>query len=170
MNENIEEFKLIDDLKPNLRSINIKVKCNSKNEEREVTSRKTGESLRVTEALIGDETGSIYLTLWNDDIDKMGIDHIYQLKNVYTTVFKGSLRLNIGKYGSLEEITDEDFKDVNLDNNLSDKIYEQPQRYHSRGGYGGGSKYGSGGYGGGYGGRRKPYKSYGSGSYKKKRY
>jgi len=101
MTETIEEFKIIDDLRPNSRSINIKIKCNSKNEEREVTSRKTGENLRVTEALVGDETGSIYLTLWNDDIDKMEVDHIYKLINVYTTVFRGSLRLNIGKYGKL---------------------------------------------------------------------
>ncbi len=166
-----EEFKLVDDLKPGLRSINIKVKCSSKNEEKEVTSRKTGETLRVTEALIGDETGSIYLTLWNDDIDKIEVDHVYQLTNVYTTVFKGSLRLNIGKYGSLEEITDSELKEVNTDNNLSDKMYEQPQKYRSGGGYGGyggGSKYGGGG--GGYGGGRKPYKSDRRGSYGKKRY
>ncbi|MHA1378879.1 MAG: single-stranded DNA-binding protein [Candidatus Helarchaeota archaeon] len=165
MSENIEEFKVVDDLRPGLRAINIKIKCNSKNEEREVTSRKTGESLRVTEALVGDETGSLYLTLWNDDIDKMEVDHIYKLKNVYTTVFKGSLRLNLGKYGNFEEITDEDFKDVNLDNNLSDKVYDQPRKYRPSGGYGGG-KFGGGGYSGG----RRPYKGDRRGGYGKKRY
>ena len=165
MTENIEEFKIVDDLRPNLRSINIKIKCSSKNEEKEVTSRKTGETLRVTEALVGDETGSIYLTLWNDDIDKMEIDRVYKLINVYTTVFRGSLRLNIGKYGSFEEINDEEFKDVNIENNLSDKFYEQPQRYRQGGGYGGSSRYG-GGYGGG---GRRPYKGNRRGSYGSRR-
>ena len=164
MAENVEEFKVVDDLRPGLRSINIKIKCDSKNDEREVTSRKTGETFRVTEALVGDETGSIYLTLWNEDIDKMENDHVYQLKNVYTTVFKGSLRLNIGKYGSFEEIFDEELKDINTDNNLSDKVYEQPQKYRS-GGYGGGG-YGGGGGGGG----RRPYKGDKRGFYRKKRY
>ena len=166
MTETIEEFKIIDDLRPNSRSINIKIKCNSKNEEREVTSRKTGENLRVTEALVGDETGSIYLTLWNDDIDKMEVDHIYKLINVYTTVFRGSLRLNIGKYGSFEEIDGEEIKEVNTENNLSDKEYEQPQKYRSSGGYGG-NKYGGGG---GYGGGRKPFRGDKRGSYNKRRY
>ncbi|MHA1299148.1 MAG: single-stranded DNA-binding protein [Candidatus Helarchaeota archaeon] len=163
MTVNVEEFKIIDDLKPGLRSINIKIKCNSKNEEREVTSRKTGETLRVTEALVGDETGSIYLTLWNKNIDDMEIDHVYQLTNVYTTVFKGSLRLNIGKYGNMEEINEEDFKEVNTDNNLSDKIYDQPQRYRSSG-------YGGSKYGGGYGGSGRSYRGSGRSYYSKKRY
>ncbi|MHA1300347.1 MAG: single-stranded DNA-binding protein [Candidatus Helarchaeota archaeon] len=167
MTENVEEFKIIDDLRPGLRAINIKIKCNSKNEEREVTSRKTGESLRVTEALVGDETGSIYLTLWNTDIDKMEIDHVYKLTNVYTTVFKGSLRLNIGKYGSFEELNDEEINDVNTENNLSDKIYDQPRRYRSSGGYGGSKYGGGGGYGGG---GRRSYKGNRRGSYGKKRY
>jgi ssDNA-binding replication factor A large subunit len=37
-------------------------------------------------------------------IDKVETGHAYQLNNGYTTVFKGSLRLNIGRYGSLEEL------------------------------------------------------------------
>lgn len=166
MSETVEEFKIVDELKPGLRGINIKIRCNSKNEEKEVTSRKTGETLRVTEALVGDETGSIYLTLWNDDIDKMVADHVYQLTNVYTTVFKGSLRLNIGKYGSFEEISEEELKEVNTENNLSDKFYEQPRKYRPSGGYGGG---GGSRFGGGGGGRR-PYKGDRRGSYGKRRY
>ena len=131
-----EEFKIVDELRPGLRGINIKVRCNSKNEEREVVSRKSGETLRVTEALVGDETGSVLLTLWNEDIDKMEPDHIYQLGNVYTTVFKGSLRLNIGKYGTMKEIDESTPAEINLGNNLSDKVYEQERRYRPR--YGGG--------------------------------
>ncbi len=153
-----EEFKIVDELRPGLRGINIKVRCNSKNEEREVVSRKSGETLRVTEALVGDETGSVLLTLWNEDIDKMEPDHIYQLNNAYTTVFKGSLRLNLGKYGTMEEIDESTPADVNLGNNLSDKVYEQPRSYRPR--YGGGGRP--------YGGRpyrdtRRGYRDRGSG-------
>jgi replication factor A1 len=144
-----EEFKIVDELKPGLRSINLKVRCNSKNEIRDIVSRKTGENLRVTEAVVGDETGSILLTLWNDDIEKMQPDHVYKLSNAYTTVFKGSLRLNLGKYGSMEEIEESTPAEVKLDNNLSDKVYEQERSFRPR--YGGGDR--SGGYGG------RPYRS-----------
>ncbi|MGQ9721460.1 MAG: single-stranded DNA-binding protein [Candidatus Jordarchaeum sp.] len=140
-----QEFKIVDELRPGLRGINIKVRCNSKNEVREIVSRKTGETLRVTEALVGDETGSILLTLWNEDIDKMEPDNVYQLNNSYTTVFKGSLRLNLGKYGSMEKIKESTPAEVNTANNLSDKVYEQERRFRPRygdrpGGYGGGGK------------------------------
>ncbi len=127
MSETVE-FKTVEELKPGLKGITIKVRCDSKNEEKEIVSRKTGENLRVTEALVGDETGSIYLTLWNEDIDKIENDHVYQLNNVYTSVFKGSLRLNIGKYGSFEEIEEETPASVNTENNLSDKVYKIPER------------------------------------------
>jgi replication factor A1 len=145
-----EEFKIVDELKPGLRSINLKVRCNSKNEIRDIVSKKTGENLRVTEAVVGDETGSILLTLWNDDIEKMQTEKVYKLTNAYTTVFKGSLRLNLGKYGSMEEIDENTPAEVKLDNNLSDKVYEQERTFRPR--YGGGDR--SGGYGGG-----RPYRS-----------
>jgi replication factor A1 len=145
-----EEFKIVDDLKPGLRRLNLKVRCNSKGEEREIVSKKTGETLRVTEALVGDETGSVLLTLWNDDIDKMQPDHVYQLNNAYTTVFKGSLRLNLGKYGSMEELNESTPAEVKLDNNLSNKVYEQQRSFRPK--YGGAGRF-SGQSGG------RPYKS-----------
>ena len=133
---------IVENLRPGLKSINVKFKVESLNDEREIVSRKTGETLRVTEALVGDSSGSILLTLWNEDIDKIEVGQIYQLSNGYTTVFKGSLRLNIGRYGSLEEVEDGEDIEVNSENNLSDKVYEQERRYRPR--YGGSdSGYGS---------------------------
>ncbi|NVM01000.1 MAG: single-stranded DNA-binding protein [Candidatus Helarchaeota archaeon] len=161
-----EEFIIVDELKPGLRGINIKVRCNSKNEEREVISRKTGETFKVTEALVGDETASILLTLWNDDIDKVEIDKNLKLINVYTTVFKGSLRLNIGKYGSFEEISDEELNEVNTENNLSNREYEQPRKFRRE--YGGGGGRFSQGRGGQF--KRRPYRGDKRSSYGRKKY
>ena len=146
-----EEYLVVNELRPGLRGINVKIKCVSKNEEREVIARRTGETLRVTEALVGDDSGSVLLTLWNEDIDKMEADHNYVLNNAYTTVFKSSLRLNIGKYGTMEEGSEEAPASVDEENNLSDKVYEQEQRYRPR--YSRPRSYDGGG-GGGYGGRR----------------
>jgi ssDNA-binding replication factor A large subunit len=153
-----EEFKVVSDLRPGLRGINVKVKCLSKNEEREVVSKNTGDALRVTEALVGDQSGSILLTLWNDDIDKIELEKVYQLNNTYTSVFKGSLRLNIGRDGTAAAIT-EAITEVNETNNLSDKIYEDRRSF--RPSYGG-DRSSSRGYGGGGGGRSGGYDRRGS--------
>ena len=135
-NKNFENYKIIDDLKPGLKSLNIKIKCISKNQERKVVSKNNGKSSRVTEALVGDSTGCIYLTLWDDDIDKMEIDHIYKLTSVFTKVFRGSLRLNIGRFGSFEELNSEQIQEMNTKNNLSKKSYAENHKKHSGGKFG----------------------------------
>jgi len=126
-NENAVQFITVEELKPNSKNVNLKVKVVSKTEPREVVSKISGETLRVAEALVGDETASILLTLWNEDIDNLKDGGIYQINNGYVTLFKGSMRLNTGKYGSIEEIASEDFGAVNSDKNLSDQVFEQPR-------------------------------------------
>lgn len=141
---------IVENLRPGLKSINVKFKCDSINEEREVVSKQTGDTNRITEALVGDNSASVLLTLWNDDIDKMKVGSIYKLSNGYTNIFKGSLRLNVGKYGSLEEVESGGEIEINKEKNLSDKIYEQERRfrpyrdrsYSSGSGYGGSRSYG----------------------------
>jgi len=123
-----EELKKVEELRPGLRGINLKIKCGTKNDEKEVVSKQTGETLRVTEAIVGDESGSILMTLWNDDIDKMVSDHVYKVSNAYTTVFKTSLRLNIGKYGAFEEIQEEVTPNFDDALNTSKKEYQQRPR------------------------------------------
>ncbi len=123
----------VGDLSPRSREVNVKVKVVKMNEIREVTSRRDGSINRVTEALVGDETGSIYLTLWNENIDKVKVDGTIKIENGYCNLFKGNMRLNIGRYGSMSEIEEE--ITANTENNLSDKMYED-QRDDRRRSYG----------------------------------
>jgi replication factor A1 len=113
-----------------------------------------GSPHRVCDALVGDETGSIYLTLWDDNIEKVNENDTLRVENGYVTLFKGNMRLNIGKYGKLEPAKEPFTGEVNTENNMSSKTYEQERRPFrgGRGGYGSGGGYGgrrSGGYGGG---------------------
>jgi replication factor A1 len=127
----------IGELKPNSRSVNVVGKVVSKGSVREVSSGRDGSPHRVAEVLLGDETGSIYLTLWDDDIDKVEVGSTVALRNGYVNLFRGHMRLNVGRYGILE-VSDTPFEgEVNTENNLSDKEYEDrpPRR-------GGGRRYG----------------------------
>jgi len=107
------------------------VKVVSKTEAREVS----GGARRVVEALVGDDTASIYLTLWDDAIDKVKEGQILNIKNAYVNLFRGSMRLNLGRFGSYELAESAPFEEVNLDNNLSSKVFER--RSYDRGGFGG---------------------------------
>lgn len=115
------------------RGVNTTVKVVSKTEPREVTSRSDGSAHRVCEALVGDDTGSLYLTLWDDAIDDVVEEQVLKISNGYVNLFRGSMRLNIGRYGSSEVVEEAPFEDVNLDNNLSSKQFERPQSGYGRG-------------------------------------
>ncbi len=153
----------VDSLNPQSRQLNLTVKVVSKGEVRETVSRSDGSSHKVTDTLVGDETGEIYMTLWDDNIEKVKEGDIIDVKNGYVSLFKGSMRLNIGRFGSFEA-SQGTIAEVNDKNNLSDKRYEQERRYPSfrprygdDGGYGGGRSGGGRGGGGGFRGRRRRF-------------
>lgn len=128
----------VGELTPQSRSVNVTAKVVSKSEIREIPMGKDGSPHKVCDALVGDETGSIYLTLWDDNIQKVNENDTVRLENGYVTLFKGNMRLNIGKYGKLEMAKEPFEGEVNTENNVSSKTYEQQRRpFRRSGGYGG---------------------------------
>jgi replication factor A1 len=135
----------VGELTPRSRAVNVTAKVVSKSEIRDIPMGRDGSPHKVCDALVGDETGSVYLTLWDDNIEKVNEEDTLRIENGYVTLFKGNMRLNIGKYGKMS-IAEEPLEgEVNTENNVSSKTYEQERRPFRRGGYGG--------RGGGYGGR-----------------
>jgi len=126
------ELVKIESLTPNSKEVNTVVKVISKSEVRNVTGRDYSMR-RVTDALVGDETGCVYLTLWDDNIDKINAESTLRITNGYVNLFRGNMRLNIGKYGSFELLEESPITEVNTENNLSNKRYEQERRYRRYG-------------------------------------
>jgi replication factor A1 len=144
-----EELVKVETLTPNSKGVNTIVKVVSKGEVRSVTGRDYSVR-RVADALVGDETGCLYMTLWDEKIDAINDGATLQITNGYINLFRGNMRLNVGKYGSYEVLEDSPIEEVNTENNLSDKRYEQERRYRrpyrQSGGYGGRGGGRSGGY------------------------
>ena len=128
-NNNIEAVEAtIAELKPGMKSVNITFKVMSTSEERAVESRKTGETYRVVDAQVGDSSGIILMPIWNETIETIEVGATYALTNGYTGLFKGNLRLQLGKFGSIaaaEEAIDE----VNSEVDMSAEEHESRQRY-----------------------------------------
>jgi replication factor A1 len=139
----------VGELTPQSRAVNVTAKVVSKSEVRDIPMGRDGSAHKVCDALVGDETGSIYLTLWDDNIEKVNEDDTIRIENGYVTLFKGNMRLNIGKYGKMDQASESFEGEVNTENNVSSKTYEQQRRPFRRGGGGYGGR-----RGGGYGGRR----------------
>ncbi len=134
----------VGDLTPQSKAVNVTAKVVSKTEIREIPMGRDGSPHKVSDALVGDETGVVYLTLWDDNIDKVNEGDTLRVENGYVTLFKGNIRLNIGKYGKLEPAKEPLTVEVNTENNVSSKAYEQERRPFrgggGRGGYGGGTE------------------------------
>lgn len=81
--------------------MDIEGKVTDKSETREVTSRFKNETYKVASAVIADETGTIKLTLWNEQIDQVNVGNIVKIENGYVSSFRGEIQLNIGKFGKL---------------------------------------------------------------------
>jgi replication factor A1 len=114
----------IGDLNQYSRQINVVVKVISKTDVREVVTRNDETQHKVCEALVADDTGAIYLTLWDEAVEKVQEDQILSVKNAYMNTFKGSMRMNIGRYGSYDVLEEAPWEEVNLENNLSAKQVE----------------------------------------------
>jgi len=113
----------IEELGPRSRDIEMIFKVVSIGEEKEVVSRRDGSSHKFAEAVVGDDTATVIMTLWDNDIGTLEEGKTYKLENGYTSLFRGSVRLNSGKYGKVEQV-DEDIE-VNSDNNVSEKIFKR---------------------------------------------
>ncbi|MDH5495717.1 MAG: OB-fold nucleic acid binding domain-containing protein, partial [Candidatus Bathyarchaeota archaeon] len=127
-----EELVKVEKVTPNSKHVNVTVKVISKSQVRNVTGRDYSVR-KVADALVGDETGCVYLTLWDDNIDKINEEATLRITNGYVNLFKGNMRLNIGKYGSFELLEESPITEVNTENNLSNKRYEQERRYRRYG-------------------------------------
>jgi len=116
----------IESLRPYQKKVNLTVKALSKNEAREVTSKLDDSKHQVTEAVVGDDSGTVLLTLWDDDIVRVESGKTYDVVNGFTSLFKNSLRLNIGRYGELKEGSEE-ITEVNEANSLSIDVDSGPK-------------------------------------------
>jgi replication factor A1 len=125
-----EERLDVSGLKPDLRNVNLTVKIVTIGTSRAVASKSGKQQHLIAEALVGNETGSVVLTLWDEQIGMFGAGNVIEVEGGYTTLFRGSLRLNIGKGGRIRKSNKEIAK-VNTRNNLSEKTHIQIPWYRT---------------------------------------
>ncbi len=135
------------ELKPRMKNVTISFKVISIGEQREIESRRDGSSHRVCDITVGDASGVVQVPLWDDTIDAVEEGSTYNLTNGYTGLFRGNLRLNVGRYGKLDA-AEEGIEEINMEVDMSAEEHEDDRPRRSYGG-GGGRSGGGGGYGGG---------------------
>lgn len=89
------------------RRVDIRLRILSLEPVRDVQTR-YGKA-RVTTAQAGDETGTVKLSLWNDDIDRVDEDAVIEVHNGFIKTFRGEMELSAGRYGEIVIVEDTEF-------------------------------------------------------------
>lgn len=90
----------IRDVRPGMNHVNLKAKILEVAEPRRVVTR-YGNYANVAKALIADETGTIKLCLWNEQIDSVCVGDTVQIGNARASTFRGERQLTLGIRGVL---------------------------------------------------------------------
>ena len=80
----------------------------------------------VCEGLVGDETGTVIMSFWNDEIEVAQNDIVLDLKDARASLVRGHMRLSLGKKGSMKE-SEAVLDSIKQSVNLSDLEYEMPR-------------------------------------------
>ena len=91
----------IKELQDGMKRVSVEAQVVEKGDVREVKSRFKDETYRIVDAVLADESGSVKLTLWNEQIEMVNVGDKIKIDNGYVTSFKGEVQLNVGKFGKL---------------------------------------------------------------------
>ena len=72
---------------------------------RTVKSHKTGEDLKVADVTLSDDTGSIKLVLWNNQIPQVKVDTDIRIEEGYVKSYREELQLGVRKWGMIITLT-----------------------------------------------------------------
>ncbi|MBS3157661.1 hypothetical protein J4206_00050 [Candidatus Woesearchaeota archaeon] len=90
----------VKDLQPRQGKVDITLDIVEKGEIR--SFNKFGKEGSVCNATGRDDTGTIKVSLWNDEITKVNVGDKIKITNGYVNEWQGELQLSAGKFGKLE--------------------------------------------------------------------
>ncbi len=93
----------IKDLQPRQGKVELTAVVAEKGEPRTVNS--ANFSGTVANAKLKDETGTIKISLWNDQIAQVNDGDTVKISNGYVSEYQGEMQLSTGKFGKLEVVS-----------------------------------------------------------------
>jgi len=117
------------ELKPEMRNINMTVRVISSDEPKTINTR-SGQRT-ISEAIVGDETGRVKLTLWGKAAGTVKEGQVIEIKGAWTTTYRGDVQLNIGGANNVKVVTEHNVpeaEDIPEDTPKAPEGYRPPRR------------------------------------------
>ncbi len=93
----------ISELKVGASNVTVQGKVTQKDNPREVVT-KYGKRLSVANITIQDDSGSIAMSLWGNDINNVDVGDTIEIENGYVNEFRGTPQLASGKFGKVKVV------------------------------------------------------------------
>jgi len=97
----------VNELRPGMSNVDLEVRVVEVHEPKEIVMG-GGVRRRIMELMVEDGTGEITLVLWNDKVlEGLTIGDTLRIKNGFVTSYRGVWRINVGRYGEVERLSEE---------------------------------------------------------------
>ncbi|CEL94242.1 unnamed protein product [Vitrella brassicaformis CCMP3155] len=116
-------FIKVDQLQPDSRGVNVILKVKTSHTKLE-KDRQDGSKMRIGEAIAGDDTGMVTLTLRGEQIETCQPGKTIVVRNGKIQMFKGHIRLEVDKWGKIVQAEEEAKFEINEGNDVSSTEYE----------------------------------------------
>lgn len=100
--ESEEGFRKVSSLREGEDNISVKVRVLKTTDSRVVETRKGPRT--ISEAVVGDETGRIKMTLWGKHAGTLKEGQAIEVNGAWTTAYRGEVQLNVGFKGEIREV------------------------------------------------------------------
>ncbi len=98
----------IEDLSAGRKHVTVKARVLKMSKPKLVSTR-FGTQAYVSNIIIGDNTETIELSLWNNQANAISVGDVIQIDNGYVASFRGKRQLRIGRRGEIDVVKDSDF-------------------------------------------------------------
>ena len=94
-------MSMIEDIQAGQKRVVVEGRVESIQGPRTVQSKKKGEDLKVADVILSDDTGSIKLVLWNNQIPQIIENTRIRIEEGFATTYRNELQMSVGKWGTI---------------------------------------------------------------------
>jgi replication factor A1 len=131
--------KKISDLHPESRAFNLRVRVHHVNDPVRIPGRDGRPDVNLVEAVVGDDTGRVILSLWGEDASIAEPGDGLHVEDAFVKLVRGSIRVSTGRRGRitpLPEAPDADANAFNISDAVHGDAHHAPRRHdRSRGAF-----------------------------------